>query len=187
MYGRTASVVYWSEFLATDPEVPDRSVGIVRLRTTATKFSLVFRSCMVNALTLNSRAYVSNFISNSSSFYIFSETYFLLALPSSHWISCWTFRHVFDKRRGVNNHSVHPLHSIQMKWSVRKWLSYCHEPVSLKNSQISGCWIRDCGIVDAWRDNHVVNFYNKYLLLLEYIHGRASVWTDFRSICVPVI
>jgi hypothetical protein len=33
-----------------------------------------------------------------------------------------------------------------------------------------------CGIVDAWRDNHVINFYNKYLLLLEWTHGRASVW-----------
>jgi hypothetical protein len=30
------------------------------------------------------------------------------------------------------------------------------------------------GIVDAWRDNHVLNFYNKYLLLLECIRGKAS-------------
>jgi hypothetical protein len=30
--------------------------------------------------------------------------------------------------------------------------------------------------ITAWRDNHVGNFYNKYLLLLECIHERASVW-----------
>jgi hypothetical protein len=32
-----------------------------------------------------------------------------------------------------------------------------------------------CGIIDACRDKQVMNLYNKYLLLLQRIHGRASV------------
>lgn len=33
-----------------------------------------------------------------------------------------------------------------------------------------------CEVFDAWRDNQVVNFYNKYLFFLEFVHGRASFW-----------
>jgi hypothetical protein len=37
-------------------------------------------------------------------------------------------------------------------------------------------WISwTCGTADDWRDNHAVNFYKKYLLLLQCIQGRASV------------
>jgi hypothetical protein len=40
-------------------------------------------------------------------------------------------------------------------------------------------------IVDAWRDNHVINFYNKYLLLLEWIYGLACLnwlWPESKSL-----